>query len=275
MDIREYLASSYQLLKALFSSAEIVEQSIIVGAVREHLAAEVLGFFPEPIRSGWIYDQNHLHTGQIDLILNIWKALPIPGLLMGSNPVSGVFASEVFAAIEVKSGISSSMGKIMRKTWECHRLTGGFGSQSVEEFEGLNIVFEFENWVPLCVIGSDGFKNPSIYQEHFSTFEKLEYSVNKTKIDRPTEVKQVVPDLLLDFTNDTLLVRNALHPELIHKCFRIPNTAAVKYPDFTIFPGMVPGQPLMALLYYIDLLRGDVSICQLTKTPPLLDVFKP
>jgi len=90
-------------LKALFASATVVEQTILVGAVREHLAAELLGFFPERIRSGWIYDQNHRYTGQVDLIMGIWKALRIPGLLIGNEPISGSFAKQVFAAIEVKS----------------------------------------------------------------------------------------------------------------------------------------------------------------------------
>jgi hypothetical protein len=275
MNIRQYFSSSYNLLKMMFSKAATVENSVLVGAVRERIVKGLMDFFPEiKIQNGWICDLHDRHTGEVDIILPIRKALRIPGLLMTTFPGSGIFANQVFATIEVKSHIRNKIKTIIKKTWECHRLVGGFGNITNESFENHQVKFQFKNWVPHCVIGNYGFKDISCYLKNFEKFETLHYSINKRDIEKPDYMSQVVPDLLLDFTYDTLLILRSLEPELIIRCFQISPSDVHNFGDFTIFTNMQSGQPLMVLVYYLNVLRSDVSGCQLTAAAPLLELFK-
>ena len=83
----------YALIKTIFDDTCMLDNSVLIGAVREYLANQILAFFPEPAASGWICDQNGNYTGQIDLLLVLSKALRIPGVLFGDSPVNGFFAT--------------------------------------------------------------------------------------------------------------------------------------------------------------------------------------
>jgi hypothetical protein len=149
-------------------------------------------------------------------MLVLSKAIRIPGYGFGESTVNGFFANQVCTAFEIKTGISSSMPKIITKTWECHRLKGGLSTGRISEsIDGEKFIFNFDGGVPLFVIGNKGFKTTDKYLDHFNDFDRYTYRVNKEVIDKPTDVSQVIPDLLLDFTEDTLLVKDSLKPEII------------------------------------------------------------
>jgi hypothetical protein len=273
--IKEYFESFYSMLKRMFDESGILSNNIIIGSVREQIANQMLTFFPESKESGWILDRAGNQTGQIDLMLVLNKALRIPGYAFGESVTNGFFANHVCAAFEIKSGIASKIGEIMKKTWECHRLEGGLSThpRTYETIDGENLYFHFESGLPIFVIGNNGFNDAGKYLEHFGDFGKLTYSVNREDITGPTTVSQVIPELLLDFTKDTLLVKNSLHPEIIEHYFS-PHTESIKNDYFTFFPNLDGGRTLVAMLYYLDVIRQELSLTQQFKGTPLLEVFR-
>jgi hypothetical protein len=210
------------------------------------------------------------------LVLN--KALRIPGVLLGNSPLNGFFATQVCAAFEIKSGLASSMHEVMNKTWQCHRLSGGLAvpSGKVEEtLEEQTFIFEFGEGVPICIVGNAGFSRPETYLDnHFSRFREIRYTVNKKKIEKPTEMGQVIPELLLDFTHDTLLVKASLNPDILECLFKPDGKTVVTNEHFTTFTDLRNGQALMAVLYYLDCIRLGLSMSQLESGTPLLEVFR-
>lgn len=164
----------------------------------------------------------------------------------------------------------------MNKTWECHRLSGGFSDGLVgEDFDGQHFAFNFGEGVPVCIIGSAGFAQPQAYLEnHFGEFRRVRYTVNKREIDGPQQIAQVIPELLLDFTHNTLLVKDGLRPDLIKRLFKLSEDKVVTNELFTVFRNLDKGQVLMAMLYYLDNIRLELSVGQSRIGTPLLEVFR-
>lgn len=259
----------------MFDSTSELEQSIIIGSIREVIAKQCLKFLPVPICSGWIYDISHNYTGQIDLILKLSEALNLPATIIDDGSISGVLASQTIAAIEVKSNISSDIKKIVSKTWECHRLQGGLGSQSSESYKGLEVKFELPQWVPICVIGSGGFSDITKYNEHINDFKNIEYSINKNRIDCPDSTIKVTPDILIDFKYDSILLQNYFEPKkLLVPCFGINDDQIIEFDNFTGFRNLKSGESLMILVYCLNILRGDLTITQMTEDGQLLNLFE-
>lgn len=274
MNLKQYFATLYPVLKTIFQNSETLDNSVLIGVVREYIANQLLAFLPEPKETGWICDHYGKTTGQIDLMLVLDKALRIPAILSENSPVNGFFATQVCCAFEIKSGISSHISQIKGKVWECHRLAGGHSLKTFETLHNESLYFEFGSGIPICVIGNKGFVEPDKYQEHFALREGEEFSVDKQVVSPPTSYHDLIPDLLVDFSHDTLLVKRGLHPQIISEYFKLPTDTIHQYDGFTLFSNMSNGRVLMALLYYLDTIRLNAFISQYGAGTPLLDVFK-
>lgn len=272
MDLKKYFESSYSLLKSMFEKTADVENTVLVGTVREYIASRLFSFFPECPESGWIMDQNGEFTGQIDLLSVRSNALCLPALLVGDTPVRGFFATQVCAAFEIKSWISKDISSLMNKTWQCHRLQRGRFYGVGQLAPGVPFTYSTEG-VPVVVVGANGFGDATKYSDHFEGFGASDYKVNGEAIEPPTSESQVVPELLLDFSHNTLLVSKPLVPEVVVEHPAIGEQRAQRLGQFTAITGLDSGEGLLLLIYYLSLLRASSFIGQGGEGAPLLDAF--
>ncbi|MDQ7827022.1 MAG: hypothetical protein RDV48_29770 [Candidatus Eremiobacteraeota bacterium] len=274
MDMRKQITALYVMIKTMFEKSDIVDNNTIVGLIREQVANQLLDFFPEPRDSGWICDREHKYTGQVDLIMRIRGELRIPSVLFGLGSGYGYFANQVIAAFEVKSNISSQIEEIISKTWECHRLHGGFDKNCPEEYDGVEYDFVKVEWVPMCVIGSKGFKDSKTYEKHFVKGVGKKYSIDAEEIERPIRVNDIIPDIIIDFGGNSMIIHKEHNPEMIEKALNLKGSQIDKRKDFTFFRGLDEGQSLIIMLYYLDIFRSSLSVTQFTERAPLLKVFR-
>lgn len=273
MDIRTQFASLYGLLKLLFEQGALLSNSVLIGSIREHIAGHFLAFFPEETTSGWIYDHAHKHTGHIDLMLSLGKALRIPALLFHDAAVSGRFARQVISAFEVKSRIDNNIEEVIRKTWQCHRLSGGFQKSTSERLDGKEYRFDLIDGVPLCVVGSNGFACASTYENHFNRFAEISYTVDGEMVPGPNSAVDVIPDITLDFSRDAVLVPSRLLPVVVERKLSLEPGVVNRGAFSTLFGPLPHGVPLAILLYYLEMFRSDLDVAQLTGCSGILETF--
>lgn len=271
MKIKEYFNENYKLFKLLFSAVSSVENSTVIGSVREEISRNLLSFFPEKKETGWIIDINGNTSGQVDIILPYPMCINFPGSIAGMEGAKGFLSTQVSATIEIKSGIGSSIVDIMKKTWSCHKLDGGFFTgRSTEKINDVEYKFIYEKWVPLIVIGSNGFADVQKYWEHFNSFESLDYSVNGSAVVAPCKIDQVIPDILLDLTYNKMLVHQHLNPNIIEKKLNLHKADEKK--QYSIFENEIGGDFLKILIYYIDSFRNCLFVSHFTETARILDL---
>lgn len=271
MKIKEYFNENYELFKLLFSAVRSVENSTVIGSVREEISRKLLSFFPEKKETGWILDLNGNTSGQIDIILPYPMGINFPGSIVGIEGAKGFLSTQVSVALEVKSGIGSSINEILEKTWSCHRLAGGFfNAPSFEKIDTNEYPLIKKNWVPLIVIGSDGFSKDETYCNHFNAFCSLDYSVNRSVIDPPSSLDEVIPDILLDITHKKMLVHNHLNPEIIK--LKLKSVTNKKSEYYSILESEDGGDLLKILIFYIDAFRNCLFVSHFTQTGDILSL---
>lgn len=269
MNLNRYFEDTYEILKIMFTRTGHVNNSVVIGGAREYLALQVLSIFPEKKRTGWIVDPFGNETGQIDIIAVLPNAVTLPEVLSDCCNQSGSFSTQVYSAIEIKSSISSEISQIISKTWECHRLKGGFGnSSSFETVNNEQYRIDWPEYMPVCVIGGKGFKGLQTYEDHFRNSKKLNFRVNGKDISPPGKLEGAIPELLLDIENGSLLIRNELKPEIIESALKIKGE---KGEFVTYFNGISGGYILGALIYYLDIARNSLASSQRLISAPILD----
>ena len=274
VNLAKYFESSYAIFRSMFLEAEHLENSVLIGAAREFVSNQILSFFLEPRFSGWILDDTGKTTGQMDLLFCQENCLTIPGAALSKDAtVKGAFGRQVALAFEFKSSIGRHFKAIMGKTWECQRLRGGHSIDPAiyrpsKTGKGHEPIWPGHG-VPLAIIGAGGFANLDTYGEHFQRWASQKYSVNKQRIETPLHMVQVIPHVLLDMSNDTLLIQKTMRPDLLPDFVRKAAKDFRGEDHFWIFRGLPGGMAFALLVHYIDTFRIYLRRSQLTAETPL------
>ncbi len=99
MNLTEYFDQIYFIYKTLFSAAETIDNSPIIGSVREEIIKRLLSFFPEPKETGWIFSNDGKTTGQIDIVIPYSMCVLIPGYVFAEESAKGFFSNQVSSTI--------------------------------------------------------------------------------------------------------------------------------------------------------------------------------